>query len=64
MGFKRNFFYIFLVFISQLCLKMGWTSKRTAFDLLPLILSAEGNDPTWYDYPKEIILEVVLRHPS
>lgn len=28
----------------QVCSKMGWKSKRTDFDILPLVLSANGHE--------------------
>jgi nitric-oxide synthase len=49
---------------SQLCLKLGWKSKKTNFDVLPLVLSANGHDPEYFELPSELILEVPLGHPE
>ena len=42
---------------------LGWKSLRTNFDILPLVLSANGHDPDYFDIPKDLILEVKLVHP-
>ena len=42
---------------------MGWKGKGGMFDVLPLILQAEGQDPEMFIIPKDIILEVHLKHP-
>ncbi|XP_012275116.1 nitric oxide synthase, salivary gland isoform X2 [Orussus abietinus] len=49
---------------TELCLKLGWKSARTRFDVLPLVLSANGHDPDYFDIPSELILEVPLIHPT
>ncbi|XP_031351762.1 nitric oxide synthase-like [Photinus pyralis] len=49
---------------TELCTKLGWRGKGTPFDILPLVLSANGHDPDYFNIPKEIILEVPLKHPS
>lgn len=48
----------------QVCTKLGWRGKGTRWDLLPLVLSANGHDPDYFDLPRELILEVSLTHPS
>ncbi|CRL03651.1 CLUMA_CG016518, isoform A, partial [Clunio marinus] len=50
--------------ITDLCLKLGWKSPRTEFDILPLVLSANGHDPEMFEYPPDLILEVPLVHPQ
>ncbi|KAG8307258.1 Nitric oxide synthase, brain [Homalodisca vitripennis] len=49
---------------TEICIKLGWKSKRTSWDILPIVLSANGQDPDFYDYPPEIILEVPFVHPE
>ncbi|XP_003698873.1 nitric oxide synthase, salivary gland [Apis florea] len=49
---------------TELCMKLGWKSARTRFDILPLILSANGHDPDYFDIPNELVLEVPLSHPT
>ncbi|KAJ8300595.1 hypothetical protein KUTeg_022114 [Tegillarca granosa] len=48
---------------TEVCQKLGWKGKGTMFDLLPLVLQINGNDPEVFDLPEDIILEVSLKHP-
>ncbi|KAL9928212.1 nitric oxide synthase isoform 1-T6 [Glossina fuscipes fuscipes] len=49
---------------TEVCMKLGWKSKGTDWDILPLVVSANGHDPDYFDYPPELILEVPLNHPK
>ncbi|XP_049785916.1 nitric oxide synthase, salivary gland-like [Schistocerca cancellata] len=49
---------------TEVCLKLGWKSPRTNFDVLPLVLSANGEDPEIFDIPPELVLRVPLSHPT
>ncbi|XP_053697417.1 nitric oxide synthase [Sabethes cyaneus] len=49
---------------TDFCIKLGWKSKRTEWDILPLVVSANGHDPDYFDYPLELILEVPFSHPQ
>ncbi|XP_058453237.1 nitric oxide synthase [Malaya genurostris] len=49
---------------TDFCIKLGWKSKRTEWDILPLVVSANGHDPDYFDYPPELILEVPFSHPQ
>lgn len=46
------------------CVELGWSGSGTAFDILPLVISAKGEKPEWYSIPKPIALEVPLSHPE
>lgn len=48
---------------SEICIKLGWKPKYTEFDVLPLVLQANGMDPEWFEIPTELILEVNIEHP-
>ncbi|XP_068629957.1 nitric oxide synthase-like [Battus philenor] len=48
---------------TEVCMKLGWKSARTPWDILPLVLSADGKDPEFFDIPREIIMEVEMEHP-
>lgn len=48
---------------TELCLKLGWKGKGSQFDILPLVLSANGHDPEYFDIPEDLILEVPILHP-
>lgn len=45
---------------------LNWTppAKKTPFDLLPLVLQANGGDPEMFDIPPDIVLEIALSHPE
>ncbi|KAL1140194.1 hypothetical protein AAG570_000126, partial [Ranatra chinensis] len=49
---------------TEVCTKLGWKGKGTMFDVLPLVLSANGEDPDYFDLPSELILQVPLTHPT
>lgn len=63
-----SFFNIicFVIFLRvfQVCQNLGWRSKRTRFDVLPLVFSAPNGDPEWFDVPEELVLRVPLKHPK
>lgn len=48
----------------QLCEKLGWKGKGSRWDILPLVLSANGQDPQLFQIPEELILRVKLKHPK
>lgn len=49
---------------TDICIKLGWKPPGTAWDILPLVVSAEGKDPEYFDIPREIIMEVKMTHPE
>ncbi|XP_075969286.1 nitric oxide synthase isoform X2 [Anticarsia gemmatalis] len=49
---------------TELCLKLGWKPARTAWDILPLVLSANGKDPDYFEIPRELVMEVFMTHPT
>ncbi|XP_074603415.1 nitric oxide synthase isoform X1 [Brevipalpus obovatus] len=49
---------------TQLCIKLGWKPERTPFDVLPIVVSAAGQDPQLFPIPEELILRVPLEHPK
>ncbi|CAL1539173.1 unnamed protein product [Lymnaea stagnalis] len=46
------------------CIKLGWKPKYGMFDILPLVLSAAGSDPEWFEIPPELVVEVNMKHPK
>ncbi|XP_011496043.1 PREDICTED: nitric oxide synthase, salivary gland [Ceratosolen solmsi marchali] len=48
---------------TDICIQLGWRGAKTCFDILPLVLSANGHDPDYFDIPKELVLEIPLSHP-
>ncbi|XP_066533388.1 nitric oxide synthase, inducible-like [Hoplias malabaricus] len=48
---------------TELCVQLGWTPKYGPFDVLPLVLQANGEDPELFEIPPELVLEVQMEHP-
>lgn len=53
----------FSVEFTEFCEKLGWKGKGGHFDILPVVLSANGEDPEMFELPEELILDVNLEHP-
>ncbi|XP_048121138.1 nitric oxide synthase 2b, inducible [Alosa alosa] len=49
---------------TEICIRLGWTPKYGPFDVLPLVLQANGEDPEVFEIPPELILEVSMEHPQ
>uniref|UniRef100_A0A2P2IBF2 Nitric oxide synthase n=3 Tax=Hirondellea gigas TaxID=1518452 RepID=A0A2P2IBF2_9CRUS len=49
---------------TELCTQLGWKSQKTRWDILPLVLSANGHDPEWFDFPEQMVLTVHFSHPD
>ncbi|KAF2973584.1 hypothetical protein EK904_003990 [Melospiza melodia maxima] len=49
---------------TQLCIELGWKPKYGRFDVLPLVLQANGQDPEIFELPPEIVLQVPMEHPK
>ncbi|XP_022086343.1 nitric oxide synthase, brain-like isoform X1 [Acanthaster planci] len=49
---------------TKICQKLGWKGSGGRFDILPLVLQANGEDPEWFDIPEECAMEVKLSHPE
>ncbi|HHY73686.1 MAG TPA: nitric oxide synthase oxygenase [Bacillus bacterium] len=50
--------------LTKECEKMGWIGKGTHFDILPIVIQKNRGQPKWFEIPKDIVLEVPLRHPE
>ncbi|XP_043924227.1 nitric oxide synthase, brain [Protopterus annectens] len=50
--------------LTEICIQQGWKAPGSRFDVLPLLLQANGNDPELFEIPPELILEVPIRHPK
>lgn len=49
---------------TRVCEKLGWKGKGTRWDILPIVLSGPGEDPTVYEIPENLVLTVPLSHPT
>ncbi|MBN3304291.1 NOS1 protein, partial [Amia calva] len=50
--------------LTEICIQQGWKAPKGRFDVLPLLLQANGNDPELFEIPADLILEVHIRHPK
>ncbi|KAF0034241.1 hypothetical protein F2P81_014307 [Scophthalmus maximus] len=49
---------------TEICVQLGWKAPKGRFDVLPLLLQANGNDPELFEIPEDLILEVPITHPK
>uniref|UniRef100_H0WZD7 Nitric oxide synthase n=1 Tax=Otolemur garnettii TaxID=30611 RepID=H0WZD7_OTOGA len=49
---------------TQLCIDLGWKPKYGRFDVVPLVLQADGRDPEFFEIPPDLVLEVPMEHPK
>ncbi|MBS2967733.1 nitric oxide synthase oxygenase [Metabacillus sp. KIGAM252] len=49
---------------TRVCRELGWEGKYTDYDLLPIVVSTEGNLPKWFPIPEDSIIEVPITHPE
>ncbi|MFC5530815.1 nitric oxide synthase oxygenase [Cohnella yongneupensis] len=52
------------VAFTKACESLGWRGDGTAFDLLPLVIQCGDNAPKVFELPKDIVVEVPIRHPE
>lgn len=45
-------------------MQLGWKAPKGRFDVLPLLLQANGNDPELFEIPEDLVLEVPITHPK
>ncbi|XP_069950752.1 nitric oxide synthase-like protein isoform X2 [Cherax quadricarinatus] len=49
---------------TEVCQRLGWKGHNKTWDVLPLVLSAGGHDPEWFDIPPDLVLIVPIVHPE
>eukprot|EP00069_Balaena_mysticetus_P001883 bmy_15632T0 len=49
---------------TQLCIDLGWKPKYGRFDVVPLVLQADGHDPELFEIPPDLVFEVPMEHPK
>lgn len=50
--------------LTKTAMSLGWQGEGTPYDVLPLIIQAQGQAPEWYPVPGEDIVEVRIEHPE
>lgn len=48
---------------TEICQKLGWRGKGTRFDVLPMVLSANGGPPELFPLPDDLVMRVKIKHP-
>jgi nitric-oxide synthase len=49
---------------TKACLELGWEAKRQPYEILPLVIQIGDRTPAWFEIPKQLILEVPIKHPE
>ncbi|XP_070568864.1 nitric oxide synthase 1-like [Ptychodera flava] len=49
---------------TEVCQRLGWKGRGGRFDVLPVVLQANGEKPEWFEIPSELVLEVEFSHPK
>lgn len=49
---------------TKFCQDMGWESAGTAFDILPIVIQVDKEEPRWFSIPEEKVLRVPISHPQ
>lgn len=49
---------------TEICQSLGWKGKGGRFDVLPLVLQANGGPPEYFDIPEHLALQVNIKHPK
>ncbi|WP_413406929.1 nitric oxide synthase oxygenase [Paenibacillus amylolyticus] len=50
--------------LTKAAMSLGWQGAGSPYDVLPLIIQAQGQAPEWYVIPEEEIVEVMIEHPE
>ncbi|MCW3794082.1 nitric oxide synthase oxygenase [Paenibacillus sp. LS1] len=50
--------------MTKAAVSLGWQGAGSPYDVLPLIIQAQGQAPEWYVIPEEEIVEVMIEHPE
>ncbi|PKR78749.1 nitric oxide synthase [Halalkalibacillus sediminis] len=45
------------------CIQLGWTPNMGSFDLLPIVIQINDQEPKLFELPRDIVKEVELEHP-
>ncbi|MDM5207403.1 nitric oxide synthase oxygenase [Cytobacillus kochii] len=46
------------------CIELGWEPTYSRFDILPLVIQKNNEEPKWFTIPTELIVEVEIEHPE
>ncbi|NIK11719.1 nitric oxide synthase oxygenase [Alkalibacillus almallahensis] len=46
------------------CIDLEWEPKYGQFDILPLVIQVNDNEPKWFNIPEDLVYEVSISHPE
>ncbi|GLX70758.1 nitric oxide synthase oxygenase [Paenibacillus glycanilyticus] len=49
---------------TRVCTSLGWRAAGTDYDVLPLVIQVDDEQPRWYELPEGLVKEVPLSHPD
>ncbi|XP_068736413.1 nitric oxide synthase 1-like isoform X2 [Montipora capricornis] len=49
---------------TEICESLGWKGKGGRFDVLPIVLQANGGTPEFFEIPDNLVLRVKIKHPK
>lgn len=49
---------------THVCEQLGWNGKGTDYDVLPLVIQQDHQEPEYFNIPDQTVLEVNLEHPD
>lgn len=47
---------------TRLCLNRGWKSSGSAFDVLPVVIQKNDEEPQWFTIPEHLTFQIELKH--
>lgn len=51
--------------LTQRILELGWSpQRRTAFDVLPIVVQSPDGEARWFEIPPDAVLQVPIAHPE
>lgn len=48
---------------TRICQRLGWKGRGTAFDVLPVVIQRNAEEPVLFELPASLVLEVPIVHP-
>jgi nitric-oxide synthase len=50
--------------LTKLCRRLGWGSRGSDYDVLPLVIESDGRTPMLFSIPEKIVKQVDIDHPD
>ena len=49
---------------TMFCESLGWSGEKTKYDILPIVVQVNEEEPTYFDIPRSLVKEVNITHPD